>query len=57
MEEKVKEITERLLALPTDKEATKQIVQELFLALSGVIAYKIKEELDTNPDFMDQFKD
>ena len=57
MDEQIKLITEQLLALSSDQDKTKELVQELFLAIGGKVAFEIKKELDTNPNFMDQFKD
>ncbi len=57
MEEQIKLITEQLLALSSDQEKTKELVQELFLSIGAKVAFEIKKELDTNPNFMDQFKD
>ena len=57
MEEQIKLITEQLLALSSDQDKTKELVQELFLSIGAKVAFEIKKELDTNPNFMDQFKD
>ena len=57
MDEQIKLITEQLLALSSDQEKTKELIQELFLSIGAKIAMEIKKELDTNPNFMDQFKD
>ena len=57
MEEQIKLIIEQLVELSSDKSKTQILVQELVLSIAGKVAIEIKHELDTNPDFMDQFKD